>query len=157
MEQIDPSFDPNSLAGAEDMVAQLVGSTYREFAELNKMVDPNTALGRSTSLDQFKKVAETALAPVLQVQQRSPVPALAPASIPRSTGVGQAIPVPVIAVSPTNNIVVAAPQSNENQLEFDFDDSATAKNIKATVERTELAVIRLEKLVKRLIEQKDLK
>lgn len=142
--EYDPSYDPASLDGAQDMVAQLVGSTYKEFGELTKMVDPNTALGRSTSLERFKQVAEKALEPVVN-------------SGHRQAARGQAVPIPLDTVSRPKGPAVFTPQpvqqqENKNQLEFDFDDSASAKNIKATVERIELAVLRLEKQVKKLIE-----
>lgn len=99
------------------MLQQFIGQTYGELAKLDQNIVGRTQHLRPQSQD-FKNVATSILTNIPNTGAPTSAPVVAPSNIQ-----------PRIQVQPTG--------SNAGQLEFDFDDSATAKNIFASLKRIE--------------------
>jgi hypothetical protein len=101
----------------KDMLQQFIGQTYGEIAKLDQNI-----VGRASHLrpqgHEFKNVATNILTNIGTPATTAPVQQ-------------QSVPAPRAVIQPT------APPPNTGQLEFDFDDSATAKNIFSALKRIE--------------------
>jgi hypothetical protein len=123
-------FDPE----AKDMLMQLMGQTYGELHKLdNFIVSPSQQLKPKS--EEFKQtvanVTRSLNANVAQPQQRIARPAAMPVDV---------LPASLVSVDP-------------NQLEFGFDNTATAVAIDKSIARVEDKVDKLIKLVNKLLEQ----
>jgi hypothetical protein len=97
----------------KDMLQQFIGQTYGELTKLDQNIVGRSQHLRPQSQD-FKSVATNILTNIPSTSNAPTTQGIAP---------------PRIHVQPTGG--------NTSQLEFDFDDSATAKNIFASLKRIE--------------------
>lgn len=98
------------------MLQQFIGQTYGELAKLDQNIVGRTQHLRPQSQD-FKNVATSILTNIPNAESSTSV-----------------------QTAPNNQLqprVQIQPRPNKDQLEFDFDDSATAKNIYNALKRIE--------------------
>lgn len=124
MDEVAPDED------VKDILMQFLGQTYSEIHKLDSHI-----VGTSTNLNPrahaFKQTATQVLNSITtapQVQQQGP-----------------AVEVP--AAVPALSMSVAAPVVDRDQMEFNFDNSATAKNIMSKLDTIISRLDRLEKNV----------
>ena len=124
MDEVAPDED------VKDILMQFLGQTYSEIHKLDSHI-----VGTSTNLNPkahaFKQTATQVLNSITtapQVQQQGP-----------------AVVVP--AAVPALSMSVAAPVVDRDQMEFNFDNSATAKNIMSKLDTIISRLDRLEKNV----------
>ena len=124
MDEVAPDED------VKDILMQFLGQTYSEIHKLDSHI-----VGTSTNLNPrahaFKQTATQVLNSITtapQVQQQGPAVVM-PAAVP-------ALSMPV-----------AAPVVDRDQMEFNFDNSATAKNIMSKLDTIISRLDRLEKSV----------
>ena len=122
MDEVAPDED------VKDILIQFLGQTYSEIHKLDSHI-----VGTSTNLNPrahaFKQTATQVLnsiAPSPQVQQQGPAVVM-PAAVP-------ALSMPVVT-----------PVVDRDQMEFNFDNSATAKNI---MSKLDIIISRLDRLEK---------
>lgn len=121
-------------ADLKDVLVQFLGQTYNEIRKID-----NNIIGSTRHLTQkgneFEQVATQVLHSVGKVvNDTGPI-------------VNQKIVGPVIAPH-----VQAAQQADLNQLEFEFDNSPTAKNIFASLARLEDKLDRLSSALSKMLE-----
>lgn len=124
MDEVAPDED------VKDILMQFLGQTYSEIHKLDSHI-----VGTSTNLNPrahaFKQTATQVLNSITtapQVQQQGPAVVM-PAAVP-------ALSMPVVA-----------PVVDRDQMEFNFDNSATAKNIMSKLDTIISRLDRLEKNV----------
>jgi DNA segregation ATPase FtsK/SpoIIIE-like protein len=132
MDEVAPDED------VKDILMQFLGQTYSEIHKLDSHI-----VGTSTNLNPkahaFKQTATQVLnsiAPQPQVQQQGPAVVVAPVSVP------------VAAVA----LPVTQPVLDKDQMEFNFDNSATAKNIMRKLDALISRMDRLEKNVATILD-----
>ena len=130
MEEVAPDED------VKDILMQFLGQTYSEIHKLDSHI-----VGTSTNLNPkahaFKQTATQVLNSIAtqpQVQQQGPAVVTAPATVP------------VLAIP------VVQPEVDRDQMEFNFDDSATAKNIMIKLDAIVSRLDRLEKNVATILD-----
>lgn len=122
-----------------DMLAQFLGQTYSELHKIDKNIT-GASSNLSFKSDEFKRVASQVLGSVEQVPG-------APVGVQR---VVAPVATPVIQHQPQAAPAIVDP----GQLEFNFDNSPTAKNILAAVHRVEAKVDALERKLLKLLDSK---
>lgn len=130
MEEVAPDED------VKDILMQFLGQTYSEIHKLDSHI-----VGTSTNLNPkahaFKQTATQVLNSIAtqpQVHQQGPAVVTAPATVP------------VLAIP------VVQPEVDRDQMEFNFDDSATAKNIMIKLDAIVSRLDRLEKNVATILD-----
>ena len=130
MEEVAPDED------VKDILMQFLGQTYSEIHKLDSHI-----VGTSTNLNPkahaFKQTATQVLNSIAtqpQVHQQGPAVVTAPATVP-------ALAIPVVQ-----------PEVDRDQMEFNFDDSATAKNIMSKLDAIVGRLDRLEKNVATILD-----
>lgn len=132
MDEVAPDED------VKDILMQFLGQTYSEIHKLDSHI-----VGTSTNLNPkahaFKQTATQVLnsiAPQLQVQQQGPAVVTAP------------VTVPVVAIA---NAAVQS-EVDKDQMEFNFDNSATANNIMHKLDGITSRLDRLEKNIATILD-----
>ena len=130
MEEVAPDED------VKDILMQFLGQTYSEIHKLDSHI-----VGTSTNLNPralaFKQTATQVLNSIAtqpQVQQQGPAVVTVPAIVP--------------ALAALN----AQPEVDRDQMEFNFDNSATAKNIMSKLDVIASRLDRLEKNIATILD-----
>jgi hypothetical protein len=129
MDEVAPDED------VKDILMQFLGQTYSEIHKLDSHI-VGTSAHLNPKAHAFKQTATQVLnsiATAPQVQQQGP-----------------AVVVP--AVVPAVSMPVVAPDVDRNQMEFNFDNSATAKNIMSKLDTIISRLDRLEKNVANILD-----
>lgn len=128
MDEVAPDED------VKDILMQFLGQTYSEIHKLDSHI-----VGTSTNLNPrahaFKQTATQVLNSITtapQVQQQGPAVVM-PAAVP--------------AAVPALSMPVGTPVVDRDQMEFNFDNSATAENIMSKLDTIISRLDRLEKNV----------
>lgn len=126
----------NSDENIKDVLAQFLGQTYSELHKIDKNI-----VGASNNLsyksDEFKRVAAQVLNAPEHAQGTQRV--VAPVMQPVIQHQQAASPAPVV---------------DPGQLEFNFDNSPTAKNILAAIQRIESKVDAVERKLIKLLDSR---
>ena len=132
MEEVAPDED------VKDILMQFLGQTYSEIHKLDSHI-----VGTSTNLNPkahaFKQTATQVLNSIAtqpQVQQQGPAVVTAPVMVPAAA----------VALPVTQTPI------DKDQMEFNFDNSATAKNIMSKLDALMSRMDRLEKNVATILD-----
>jgi len=138
----DQGFDPStSPAEIQNLLVNFMGQTYAEINKLDKNI-----IGTSTNLIQkggdFKNLAQTVINNVpnnFKFNARPLPPQASPPAVPPP-----AVPPPYVAHVSAPYLVEPSNPLDDNQLLFDFDNSATAVKINDALSRIESTLTKIE-------------